>query len=393
MVASGHGVKRRLTVHVGTAKAGSTSIQNLLAARWRLLARAGVHVPLAAGGWGPPGAHHGLSRELVDPCGAAGNWARLGQEIRCSASPRFVISCEAFTGPEHRTPCVARLLGLAEREDLEIDVVGYVRPQWQWLESGYAQLARTGETAAPFERYVARMLTAGTRTRLDYNAVFAPFRSAFGDRVRVFALERSRLPRGLLAHFLGALGVDADVRLGRSLSWGNARPGAKDVEVRRRVCVLAGARLPRFARKLLWLPALIDDDAPFAGFDADQIDRFQSRFAGSNARFARDYGIDADGVLFRDTAAAPGRRRNVARWEEFDTLERGRVRRYLMDRTGVDLGAAPGAPAGRWEVRRCLALRGLRVAAALGVGRLATGGFRARRARALKSGANGRQAG
>ena len=375
----GAGVKRRLTVHVGTAKAGSTSIQNLLAARWPLLARAGVHVPLAAGGGGPPGAHHGLARELIDPLGAAGHWAGLEREIRRSAAARFAISCEAFTGPAHRAACAARLQALAERGALEIDIVGYVRPQWQWLESGYAQQVRTGGSDETFEQFVAVMLAAGPRTRLDYNAVFAPFREAFGDRVRVFALERSCLPAGVAGHFLGVLGVDAGAAFG--LARANARLGAKAVEVRRRVAGLADAPAVRAARKLLWLPALIDDDAPFAGFDRDRIERIQGGFASANGRFARDYGIEPDGVLFRDAADVPDRRRNVARWAAFDAAERRRVRRYVLDRIGVDLDAAPDAPAaGRWEVVARLARHGPRVAAPLAADRLATTGFRARRA-------------
>ena len=378
-------MKRRLVVHVGTAKAGSTSIQNLLAARSRRLARAGVHVPLAGGGSGLPGAHQGLARELVDPYGAAGNWTRVELEMRRSAAPRFVVSAEAFTGPAHRAKCAERLLGLAAREDLEIDVVGYVRPQWQWLESAYAQQATTGATGESFERFAARLLAAGGRTRLDYNTVFAPFRAAFGDRVRVRPLTPAHLPGGLLADFLGVLGVDPGVGGPAAWSGRNPRPGAKDVEVRRRLCEAAGTALPGLARALRWLPALLVDDAPFAPLADAGIERIRARFAAANERFARDYGIDAQGVLFADDGAGGGRRRNVVRWDELAEAERRRVRRYALDRTGVDPDPAAGDPGGRLAAVRRLALRGPRLAAAPAVGRLATADFRARRAWARRA--------
>ena len=376
------GAKRRLTVHVGTAKAGSTSIQNLLAVRWRRLARAGVHVPFAGAGGGPPGAHHGLARELLDPLGAAGHWAGLERELGRSAAARFAISCEAFTGPAHRVACAERLQALAERGALEIDVVGYVRPQWQWLESGYAEQVRTGGRGESFDAFVARMLAAGPDTRLDYNTVFAPFREAFGDRVRVYAVERSRLPAGVARHFLGVLGVlGVDAAAAAGAARANARLGAKELEVRRRAARLAGDHAARTARKLLWLPALLDDDAPFAGFDGDRIEGIEGRFADANGRFARAYGIGPDGVLFRDPVEVPGRRRNVACWEALDAAERRRVRRYVLDRIGVDVGVAADAPAtGRGAVLARLALRGPGVAAPLAAVRLATTGFRARRA-------------
>ena len=374
--------QRRLTVHVGTAKAGSTSIQSLLAARWRQLARSGIHVPLAGAGPGPPGAHHGLARELRRPQRAAGHWARLAAEIRRSPASRFVISCEAFTGPGHRLRAAARLLALAADEDLDIDIVGYVRPQWQWLEAGYAQEVSTGRTAMSFAAFVERMLAEAAPTRLDYSAVFAPFRAAFGDRVRVLPLERARLAGGLLAHFLvEILGVQARAPGASSVAWANARPGAKELEVRRLVCESVGTPLPA-AGKLVWLPALLDGDSPFAGFAPDEIDNIAARFADANARFARAYGVDAQGVLFRDDDASHGRRpSNVARWEDIGAPARRRVRRYVFDATGVDLDLAAGARAGRSVVAAHLAWRGPRTAAPRADAWLRTAGFRIRRAR------------
>ena len=63
----------------------------------------------------------------------------------------------------------------------------------------------------------------------------------------------------------------------------------------------------------------------------------EDHFALANAAFARENGISADGTLFQKAAASDAMRPNLARWEDFDSDERRRVRRYVLKRTGVDL--------------------------------------------------------
>ena len=280
-------MKRRLTVHVGLAKAGSTSIQHLLATRWRALSDFGIHVP-GIGSSARLGSHHRLVQASTigdrhEP------WAQLAKQIRNADAERFVISSEAFASPNNREPCVARLLELAERENLEIEVIAYVRPQWQRLESGYAQSVKRGQTAQRFEDFTADALSMSSRAwrvRLDYNQSFAPFRTAFGDRVRVFALERSRLPQGLLVHFLEILGVHDGLNVAE-LARANARPGAKALEARRVVRQRVGSRYLSdgvlLSRRIAWLPSLFVDDAPFAGFGLEEIRRIEALFGAANA--------------------------------------------------------------------------------------------------------------
>ena len=361
-------MKRRLTVHVGLAKAGSTSIQHLLAARWRALSRFGIHVP-GIGSSARLSGHNQLpqANTMGDRHGA---WAQLAKEIRNADAERFVISSEAFASPNNREPCVARLLKLAERENLEIEVIAYVRPQWQLLESAYAQRVKVCDTAQRFEDFTTDVLRVNSRpwaVRLDYNRRFAPFRAAFGDRVRVFALERSRLPQGLLVHFLEVLGVHDGLNVAE-LARANARHGAKALEARRVVRQRVGSRYLSdgvlLSRRIAWLPSLFVDDAPFAGFGLEEIRRIDALFGATNARFARDYGIDRAGVLFRDPVDQR-RRRNVACWQTLPREERLLARRYVLDRTGIDLDPDLRGANTRWRVRMRMVARSSRRAAAL----------------------------
>ena len=364
------GSVQRLIVHVGMSKTGSTSIQRMLIRRRESLRAGGVHVPRA--GLSPAGKHLLVGRKSRRP--KTEHWTLLAQELRgaaagdpaaeltnpCAGNPaaRFVISAEEFTQPAYRAATAARLAELAERENLKVDIVGYVRPQWQFLESVYSQRVYGLHLGATFDRFVADMLEAGERSELDYNVVFAPYRAQFGARVRVFPLEPSRLPGGLLAHFLGQCGIHDGQALAAGPARANPRRNAKSTEVRRLVVAqvdrrrkAALERPPFRPNRLAQLPSLIDGDEPFSGFDHSRIRELQARFADANARFAREYGIDVDGVLFRDPVDLDARRPTVAQWRDFGAAERRRVRRYVLERTGIDLDPDAGDPASRWPVR------------------------------------------
>ena len=260
-----------------------------------------------------------------------------------------MISAESFARAECRAAVAAELTRLAEREDVAVGIVGYVRPQWQYLEACYTQVIYREKLGAPtFQRFVADRLDAGGRTMLDYNVVFAPYCAAFGEGVRVLPLEPSRFPQGLPADFLRQCGIDAGPAAVAGLPRRNRRRGAKETEVRRLARAAAGPR-KSLERGLGRLPLLFAD-APFAGFDPSEIENIDANFAAANARFARGYGIDADGVLFRDRVDADGARRNIGCWKDFSAGERRLVRRFVLDKWGVDIDPDAGDPVAPWRV-------------------------------------------
>ena len=109
-------VTRRLVVHVGTAKAGSTSVQTMLDARQDSLRACGIRVlgGMRRGSGQRPGAL--LVRGLAEASGDHGRrraWRRLEEQIRRSKADRFVLSVEKFTSRAVRVRCAARLQELA----------------------------------------------------------------------------------------------------------------------------------------------------------------------------------------------------------------------------------------------------------------------------------------
>ena len=265
---------------------------------------------------------------------------------RCSA-PVCVISSEWFTGDLPGFLGAGRVRALARAAQREVRVVGYVRPQYAFLEGLYTEVVKMGYVGVPFDAYPKAVLHLPL---FDYAAIFRPWRATFGTRFSVYPLEAARMPDGVVAHFLALLGARDLIPAAAALSRRNERIGAKVLEVLR----LAGiplrrkqldhrsvrARLMLLRRKA---SAALAGDAPFRPLDATQVRTVTAHFADSNAGFAREYGVDDADVLFHekeiDAAARPCR----AGWPDFDAAERRRVRQLVHDVAGVELPADLGA--------------------------------------------------
>ena len=333
------------------------------------LSAQGVHVP-EAGTRHKPGCHNGLLGK-IDPRGEPGRplepWTLFAREIRHVCANRFVVSAEDLAAPDDRAAAAGRLAELAAQENLDVDIVGYARPQWQLLESEYSQRVKARRIGAPFESFAAGTIAGDESSILDFNQVFAPFRRAFPGSVKVFPLEPSRLPQGLLRHFLTRIGATLEPGATAAFAGVNRRLGAKEIEARRLVREIGGEGTPE--GRMLWpaerdrlkrLPDLLKGDQLFAPFGLEHIRSVEALYAPANACFARDYGIDPDGVLFHDAPDVEATRPSIARWRGFSACERCRVRRYVLDRTGVDLGPARGVVAravARWARPQTLAAR------------------------------------
>lgn len=341
--------KRKLIVHIGPAKTGSTSIQHMLHALAPSLEQCGVHAVVASS---DRGNHWHLSRgeserrrrgldnpSFKDP---RYRWSYVLHELSRCRAEQFLLSSEWFALPDTQTASIRRLSCLESRVGVEVDVIAYVRPQWRWAESFWHDDVSAGYEVRRFEECREE---GPIDPRLDYNQVFRPWRESFA-KVTVSPLEPSRLPRGLLVHFLGLIGID-DERLFRAaarLPRLNRRSGAKELEVRRLVGMALARQgveywdRPAFMRRLGDLTHLLHEDWPFAGVTRAQALALNSHFAESNARFARDYGIDEDGTLFRDEIPQDlDSRGRPAYWEDLSDSERRAVREHVSRTVGIDI--------------------------------------------------------
>ena len=89
--------KRRIILHIGTHKTGSTTIQAGLKANRRMLLRYGIDYPqMGVVGQG----HHNIAFDLADHrwyIPAFGGFTRLVQHIHRSVVPTTIISAEQFS--------------------------------------------------------------------------------------------------------------------------------------------------------------------------------------------------------------------------------------------------------------------------------------------------------
>ena len=354
---------RTLVVHIGMPKTGSTSLQHML---WTLagrLRRYGVHVPVS--GQDPSGSHCNLVREYTGHGRSTryrpllGGWCDLLQELAshrgASGASRFVISCEAFSHPQAAGEAVGRLLEVARAADLDLEIVGYVRPQHQQMEAHYAQVV--GAEVRSFETFRA---AAHEDPRFDYNERFRPWRAAFGDRVAIYAMGPAYLPHGVLPHFLDLLGAGRLAPIAAALPRLNRRMGAKHLEVMRRFHAVLRHQMvdrpviARLSHQLMrTLPAVLVDDASASWLAPEERRAISEHFAASNARFARDYAVDGlDTGLFRETAKEMDLRPNFVRWADFGVQERTAVVCVVRDLTGIDPSGVAGTLDDGWRLRR-----------------------------------------
>ena len=319
--------------------------------------------------------------------GRRGLWRRLAAEVRASGSPALLISAELFTAGGVFTATsgragAARLAEFVSELDLDVRLLAYVRPQWQYAQSLYSQLVKRGFEAGRFEAWLGGALGGGV---LDYGRALEPWRVTFGDRLSVHAVDLSGSGGELAAHFFGLLGVPG----GDAGQWrgvhANRRPGAKELEVLRLACAALTEKGygPRLKKRLLArltgrLAPLLDGDASFAPLSGARGQALTERFARANSELAARYGMEAGDVLSRGPApreAGPG----SARWAGFGTTERCRVRRCVLAHTGADLeqGQDRAMAPSRW------------FSPAAAVGALRVAGTRARLYRArLRGGAS-----
>ena len=286
----------------------------------------------------------------------------LDELVRCRAE-RFVLSSERCIEPEHRRGVIRRLGWLQSEADIEVEVIGFVRSQWQWAESYWCMRVSCGLELRRFEEcqpgWFADM--QADYYELDYNRLFAPWCEGFG-MVTVRALEASQMPQVLLANFLSLIGVH-DERLFQAttkLRLQNARLGAKNLEIRRLVALALareGVEMKRRASAVygLDLSGVLQEDWPFAGWTRDQALAINDDTAEPNVRFARDYGIDDSGTIFRDELPQDfDERGRPASWEDLSVVEQRAARERVMGtldldidsglRSGNRLGRPPGLP-------------------------------------------------
>jgi len=244
-------VKKRLVLHIGMHKTGTSSVQRYFSRNRAVLRRMGLCYPRSIGAGGERQPKHAAIFDAVSheadystPHPVLGPSADLldqtAAEIEAAPGQIGVLSAEGLSG--ERPVFATALSGLAER--FETTVVIFVRRQDHWVESFYKQmvLSREVKEIRGFHDFVA---DPATQNHMAYDQIVEWWRDRFSD-VRIEGFHPTG-PSRPLARLLEI------AELGRPFFWlpfanahENPSPGADVVELIRRRNE-AGEKTPRDA--------------------------------------------------------------------------------------------------------------------------------------------------
>jgi hypothetical protein len=293
-------MRKRLILHVGQSKTGTSTIQDFLAHnRRRLLRENGVLYPQA----GRQGAAHHRIAALFLPAGNAG-WIkrddavslrdRLAEECAESGADTVVASSEALFN--------ARSLADVREffDGFDIEVLVILRRQDRWLDSLYQHQLKVGETDLDRHAWLrARQST------FDYAARVGRWADSFGDgAIRIGVFEPANLAGGLLDFFFRTAGL--------ALPTAVEEPPPRNERLSRDALAFL-CRIPRGSlagparqrlRKALELYSRDHPDPPAWRYFFSPQERLAilERCREANAALARRFLPGSDGVLFRDLA-------------------------------------------------------------------------------------------
>jgi hypothetical protein len=278
-------------VHAGTHKTGTTAIQRFLADNRERLATEGLYYPRA--GWlnsSLPG-HHNVVSELAGDR-RAGTLGAVATEI-ARAAPRIAcLSSENFEYLHVRSDALVALRDAIVAIGYQPRIVLYVRPQHEYLESLYAELAKHGMQRS-FASVLGDVLGEGVvryhgtwAFRFDYAKLASRFADVFGaDAVIVRTYRDDGAAASIVRDFLDAIGFQTAAS-GVEYRYENVRlttGGVIDQLFRTAAANLDDGRIAAAGTALL---ARHGEDAsePFAPLTPRDRARLSARFAADGAR-------------------------------------------------------------------------------------------------------------
>ncbi|MEJ1158760.1 hypothetical protein [Prosthecomicrobium sp. N25] len=307
---------KRLVVHIGNPKTGSTSLQNWLAQHRDRLAEAGFAVPVINPRMDATG-HRGLALALegaADRDAAENLVGRLEATLASTPCDTVLVTAERLQGADPRARVPDRIAGIAARHGFRPLVIAFVRPQPAYLNSFYAHDVRRLFTPLRFRPWVERAMTD---RRYDYDRHYRQWTDRPDMDFVPVPFTGAELAVGLERRFLMAAGLSDRLEMLADLpsaTSANEAPGPLTVEVYRRIAARSGrSRIGEAypdARRVIQAETdrLGWNRSRFSGLDPDLAARIEARFEAGNRAFAeRHWGRSWSEVFARDRIRPPSR--------------------------------------------------------------------------------------
>jgi hypothetical protein len=201
--------RKKVFLHIGFHKTGSTALQQYLSENREELAAAGTYYPRPLGSWP---SHPELAWAL---CGNIFDWQdrkysveevtqHYRREIDDCCQPRIVLSSEEFSRLNYYPGAIAALAEALRRYDLRI--IAYLRSARDFLSSRYRHEVQEQSEGRSFLEYVTspeNLECAWFLPRLR------PWFEVFGDAVEVRLYDRRQLVgNSIVPDFFDAIGTD-----------------------------------------------------------------------------------------------------------------------------------------------------------------------------------------
>lgn len=273
---------KKIWLHIGTHRTGSTSIQRTLHENRLLLLEQGFLFPHAGESMG---SQHQLAWSLLEklppwydkPESSEKVFKALRVEIESSDAEQIILSSEDFSLLDYQSESLNHLNLLASYlEDYDVHIIVYVREQIQFLNSFYNEVVKSYDTR--FAGYSPMQLADELGSLLDYNFLIDRWGSVFGEKqIVVRDFNRAVHANGLVEDFLQTVGVDAiELDVYRSNS------GISASLLRLKEAINAQNISPRFKHTLGGTMDKVSLGASPWVFSQEQTDSLRSRFKESN---------------------------------------------------------------------------------------------------------------
>jgi hypothetical protein len=161
--------KRKVVIHIGMGRCGSSSLQFALANRREVLSQIEISYPV---GLHTDPAHHALAPLKSAAINAAlREWEAVLRKFEAGSADILVLSSENFVAiPNELLKQIANLLA-----DFEVTIVFIGKPQWHLLPSIYRQWLKVGITFKDFAGFYA-----ATREEFHFDQIVMRWAESFG---------------------------------------------------------------------------------------------------------------------------------------------------------------------------------------------------------------------
>jgi len=288
-------------LHIGTAKTGTTSIQNFMATNRSGLQEQGIIYPRAPGKQnhaalaayalkdGGPGKKHSRVLSFLEmPKFREELSSELDRELRDSDASIIVFSSEQFTSPQLTESAIERAADFCAGYASRTKIIVYLREQTDFLVSFRGHNIKGGAT----RRFPFRV-GAGIIRMMDYAALLEPWRKIFGREnmiVRRF-VPADFMEGDLLSDFAAQIPFDAS---------GFFRPEPRNEALGARELAFLrafNARVPRWIdgkknparRNLIAALARFNDSGRRLTVSPEIAQAVASQFEESNRRVSEEY--------------------------------------------------------------------------------------------------------